>query len=271
MASRKKKIDVEAFNRQAREKKLKEFQGRQGKEEELWRKWKKSKNQADLVKLMKSMETLVKAEARKFSGAGYGGALVSGANEAELRRRLFDAIKSYDPNKPGAGSLKNWTYNKFRSMSDVARKRRNFARMSTQDTDQFATYTNAVNALKARGILHPTNQQVAAELKWPGKKGLDRVARLERGIRKEKFVGAGMDDATYRSPSQARTIASMIVLRNEEEKKIFKALKLHDSQLEVKDKFTMQRTAKKMGIPYHRFARIRDTLKKRVDGLTKKI
>lgn len=271
MATKKKKFDVDAFNQQARQKKLKEFRGRQSKEEELWKKWKKTGSQADLVALMKSMEPLVKSEARKFTGAGYGGALVGGANEAELRRRLMEAIKSYNPNKPGAGSLKNWVYNKFRSMSDVARKRRNFTRLSTQDTDKFAPYWNAVNALKARGILHPNHQQIAEELKWPGDEGLRRVERLERGIREEKFVAAGTDDTTFGMPSQARTIASLITFRNEEEKKVFKALKLYDSQLEVKDKFTMQATAKKMGIPYSRFARIRERLKKRVAPLVKKI
>lgn len=264
-----KKFDVEGFNQQARDKKLKELRGRQDSEQALWEKWNKGgKSQADLVPLMKSLEPLIKSEARKFQ-RGYGGSLVGGANEAELRRRLLQAIQTYNPSI--GAPLKAHVYNKFRSMSDVARKRRNFVRMSTQDTDQFAQYTNAVNALKARGVIDPPHPAIAQELKWPGKAGVDRVARLEAGIRKERFVAAGMDDATSFMPSQARTIASMIPFRNEEEKRVFRALQLHDAQLEVKDKFTMQATAQKLGIPYSRFARIRERLKKRVEPLLKKI
>lgn len=261
MASKKNTTDVAGFNTQASQ-----LVGRKANELEMWKKWKMSRSPADLAALMKSLEPLVAKEAQKYSGGGYGGALVGGATKAELRRRLMKAIETYDPSK---GSLANHVINQMRSMTDVVHRRRNFVRMSKQDQQQFAAYSNAKEALKARGVLHPTQQELLAELEWPGTAGARRLKRLEEGIRKEMFLDTGTDDAFKRTPSQVSSAMSMMTFRNEQEKKVFKALKLDGRGLEVTNPISMHATALRLGMTYPTFMRIRAQLKQRAQKLLK--
>jgi DNA-directed RNA polymerase specialized sigma subunit len=262
-----KKMDLAAFNRQARQKKLQTQQAKAPKELELWNKWHKGgRRQADLVPLMNSMENIVRAEARKFQ-KGYGGSLVGGANEAELRAHLLKALKTYDPNR--GTKLTTWATSQMRAFTGTAAKRRNFGRMSKQDFQRFQQFNNVVNELKAQGIQSPTAPQIAARVGWP----VPHVRRMQKSVRRELFTGItpGQSDDVGGAPSQMRSIMGLMHFRNAEEKKVFTALKLHAPGNELRSPLDMQRTARKLGIPLSRLYKIRDTLRKRASGVIDKI
>ena len=216
---------------------------------------------------MRSLEPLVKAEAHKYSGAAYGHALVTGANEAELRRRMLKAIRKY---RPTAGSsLTGYIYVQFRDFSNVAAKRRNFSTLSKQDTQGHAAFNNAHNEMVNEGFLNPTHEQLSQRLGWPQ----SRVARVSEGIRKEYFTGAGplTDIASNRTPDQARSIMSLIKFRNDDEKKVFEAFGLYSSDAAMKRKVTVAQVARKLHMSEAKVRSIRAALKRRVEPMLRSI
>lgn len=244
------------------------FRNRRDTEEALWKKWNKGgRTQADLIPLMRSLEPLVRSEARKYSGSAYGNALVPGANETELRRRLLKAIQRYRPGM--GGTLTNFVYVQFRDFSATAAKRRNFSALSKQDTQGHAAYQNAHNELLNEGFLNPTHEQLADRLEWP----VSRVARVSGGHREEHFVGAGptMDMPSNMEPDQARSIMSLVRFRNEDEKKVFVALGLSASGTLRRQKITVAQVARKLKMSEAKVRAIRAELKRRVEPLLRSV
>lgn len=266
------KSDLDRFNEQARKQKLRAAQAKAPKELELWHKWNEGgRRQQDLVPLMQSLDNVVRSEARKYS-RGYGGSLVPGANEAELRMHLLKAIQTYDPNKLVAGrpvKLTTWATSKMRAFTGTAGKRRNFGTMSKQDFQSFQQFNNAVNELKSQGFPEPTTQQIAERVGWPAPK----VRRMQKSVRRELFTGItpGQADDVGGAPSQMRSIMSLMHFNNEEERKVFRALKLHAPDEALESPLDMKRTAQRLGIPLSRLYKIRDTLKSRVKPVLDRI
>lgn len=264
-----KKLDVSAFNQQARQAKLRAAQAKAPKEMELWDKWNKGgRKTQDLVPLMKSMENLVQREARKYN-KGYGGALVQGANELEARKLMLRGLKTYDPNR--GTKLTTHVHNQFQRMTEVAAKRRNFGAMSRKDFQTFQQFNNAVNELKEeRGVVDPTVAQIAQRLQWP----IGRTARVQQSVRRELFTGItpGQDDDVGGPPSQMRSIMSLMPLKNEKEKAVFRGLRLHKNpEQEPKSPLVMKRLAQTLKMPLSRVYKIRDTLKNRVQNVIDRI
>jgi DNA-directed RNA polymerase specialized sigma subunit len=260
MARPKKPKLVDVFNRQERQRKLRAAQAKAPKELELWHKWNKGgRRKADLIPLMSSLENVVRAEARKYQ-KGYGGALVGGANEAELRTHMLKALQTYNPNRNV--KLTTWATSQMRAFTGTAAKRRNFGTQSKGDFQATQAFNNAINELRFAGNLSPTPQQIAERVGWP----VSRVKRMQRGaMRRELYTGItpGQDDDVGGAPSQVRSAMSLMHFKNEEEKKVFRALKLYAPKDELSSPLNMARTAKKLKIPLSRLYKIRDNLKKR--------
>lgn len=264
-----KKLDVAAFNQQAREANLRAAQAKAPKEVALWARWNKGgRKQQDLVPLMSSMENLVQREARKYN-KGYGGALVQGANELEARKLLLRGLKTYDPNRNT--KLTTHVHNQFQRMTEVAAKRRNFGAMSRKDFQTYQQFNNAVNELKEeKGIVEPTVPQIAQQLRWP----IGRTKRVQQSVRKELFTGItpGQSDDTGGPPSQMRSIMSLMPLKNEREKQVFRGLRLHTNPTKKPDApLVMKRLAQGLKLPLSRVYKIRDSLKRRVQKVIDRI
>jgi DNA-directed RNA polymerase specialized sigma subunit len=215
---------------------------------------------------MQSLENVVRSEARKYK-QGYGGALVQGANELELRKHLKKALETYDPNR--GTKLTTHVHNQFRRFTDTAAKRRNFGRPSRQDFQSFQAFNNVVNELKLQGTPEPTSAQIAQRTGWP----LPKVKRMQSSVRRELFTGItpGKDDDVGGAPSQMRSLMSLMHFRNAEEKRVFQALKLYAPDEAVASPLDMKRVATQLGIPVSRLYKIRDSLRMRVKPIIDRI
>jgi len=262
------KRELDAFLQQGRKAKLHAAQAKAPKEVELWKDWHSGgRRQKDLVPLMKSLENVVRSQARQYS-SGYGGSLVPGATELELRRHMKKAIESYDPNR--GVKLSTWAISQMRAFTGKAAKRRNFGTQSKKDFQATQEFNNAINELHSQGKLDPTHHEIAERVGWP----ISRVKRMQTGtMRRELYTGItpGQDDDVGGAPSQMRSIMSLMYFNNDEEKKVFRALKLHSPDRDLDSRVNMARTAKTLGIPLSRLYKIRDTLKKRVQPLVSRI
>lgn len=210
---------VEDFTANAREQRLRELQGRGAKETQLWEKWHTQGRKDDhLVPLLSSLDPFIKSKARAFARQGDMG-IPKSSVEAELRRHAIKGIKTFDPTR--GTKLTTHIGNKFLAMSDFVSENRNFAHIPKARFQKFQAFRNAQMELEQEHGRTPTTRELQGVLGWKNPKD---VARMEKEIKSELYVGDQGEDEGASSEIRSMIQLMPSLLKNDKEKQVFQAL-----------------------------------------------
>jgi DNA-directed RNA polymerase specialized sigma subunit len=254
-------MDIDAFNRAARARKLQEARGRGAKEVKLWDQWNQGgRQQQDLVPLLDSLGGYIRSKARKITKQGDIG-IPPAAVESQLRLAAMKGIKSFDPNR--GAKLTTHIGNQFLRVSDFMAQNRNFARLPKARFQKFQQFQNAQMELEQNLGREPSLTELQSHLQWPNPRD---VGRMQKEIKSETWIGESAPSAGV--PSEVRSIVQLMpgIMKTPKEQEVYKAL------------FPRQGTpppiaqiARNLGMSKNQVYRIRAKLLKKVNPYLKKV
>ena len=182
-------------------------------EYEMWQDWKSSgEDPAKLEPLMDAMQGIVHQTVNTYSAADIDDRFV----KAEAEKKVYEALKSYDPSKNA--KLSTHVINRQKRVGRFVKNHQNFARVVENRAANWADYQEARKELTDKNGRDPSREELAASLSFKLKaKGVKkwRVSAAEAGRYmaedRRDLVHTGLDkDSFVTMPTQDRLVIKMV-------------------------------------------------------------
>lgn len=239
---------------------------RRGRELELWHQWDQGGRKPEhLEPLMQSIDNIIKSQARKFQGSGYGGSIPVVALEQELRNLALKGIEKFDPNR--GVQLTTHIYNQFPAVTTFVAKGRNYAGVPKARVDKFQAFQNAKMELSEGLGREPSAEELHLHLGW---KNINETKRMMKSFRPEAFSHAPIEGDEGIAPSQMRSLIMLMPsLLDAEERQAFDAI--FPGGNVPTGKFDAKQVARQLNIPEHQVYRLRERIMRKMEPHLKKM
>tara|TARA_Y100000310_G_scaffold281723_1_gene302433 strand:+ start:814 stop:1557 length:744 start_codon:yes stop_codon:yes gene_type:complete len=159
---------------------------------ELWQTWKDDPTEANLEPLLMEFEPDIEFKVSEFAKAPVPDAAI----RSKGRQLVLEGLKTYNPNKPGASSVRTWINWRLKKVRSFAIQNQNFGRIPEGRALQITPFKQVRADLTER-FGHPPDavslsealQEINPKYSW----SLAEVERMEKELRKDRMASMSLE------------------------------------------------------------------------------